>query len=312
VARAPRQWHKALSFQESAMKLGTVYPQIELNGDPEAFRRIGLATEVLGYDHFLIYDHVVGAVHEGRDPPLFGGYNDKDPFHEPFVALSYLAGMTRRIGLVTGIVILPQRQTALAAKQAADLDILSGGRLRLGVGTGWNYVEYEALGQDFHTRGKKLDEQIPYLRRLWSEEAISFQGQFDRIDRANLVPRPKRQIPIWCGGFVEPAYRRAARLADGFIFATGFDDSTVDAWNHIRDLVREAGRPVDSFGGQFILQAWAGEVHSYDQIVDRLRQVQDAGATHAGIVSMGRGFTETDQHLDFFAEVKQRADAALG
>ena len=293
------------------MKLGTVYPQIELNGDPQAFRRIGAATEVLGYDHFLIYDHVLGAVHEGREPPLFGGYNEKDPFHEPFVALSYLAGMTQRIGLVTGIVILPQRQTALAAKQAADLDILSGGRLRLGVGTGWNYVEYDGLGQDFSSRGRKMDEQIPLLRRLWSEEAISFDGRFDRIDRANLVPRPGRQIPIWCGGFVEAAYVRAARLADGFIFATGFDDSTIEAWHRIRQMVREAGRSPEDFGGQFVLQSWAGEVRSYDEIINRLRQLQDVGATHAGIVSMGRGFTEIDQHLDFFAEVKQRADSVL-
>jgi probable F420-dependent oxidoreductase len=243
---------------------------------------------------------------------LFGGYNEKDPFHEPFVALSYLAAMTQRIELVTGVIILPQRQTALVAKQAADLDILSGGRLRLGVGTGWNYVEYDGLGEDFHRRGKKMDEQIPLLRQLWSEEAISFQGSFDRIDRANLVPRPARQIPIWCGGFVEAAYRRAARLADGFIFATGFDDSAVEGWTQIREMLRQAGRPLEQFGGQFVLQSWPGEVRSYDEIVSRLRQLQDVGATHAGIVSMGRGFTETDQHLDFFAEVKQRADDALG
>jgi len=144
------------------------------------------------------------------------------------------------------------------------------------------------------------------------EEAISFEGKFDRIDRANLLPRPGRQIPIWCGGFVEAAYARAARLADGFIFATGFDDSTIEAWHQIREMVRAAGRSPEAFGGQFVLQSWAGEVRSYDEILDRLRRLQDVGASHAGIVSMGRGFTETDQHLDFFAEVKQRADDALG
>ena len=211
------------------MKLGTVYPQIELNGDPEAFRRIGLATEALGYDHFLIYDHVLGAVHEGRDPPLFGPYNETTPFHEPMVALGHLAALTERIELVTGIVILPQRQTALVAKQAAELDLFSGGRLTLGVGTGWNYVEYEALGEDFKTRGRKLDEQIPYLRRLWSEAVVSYQGGFDRVDRAGILPRPRRRIPIWCGGFIEAAYRRAARLADGFVFAMGFEDSNLAA-----------------------------------------------------------------------------------
>ena len=292
------------------MEVGLVYPQIELRGDPRAFREIGLASEALGYEHFLIYDHVVGAVHENRDPPL-QGYDETHPFHEPLVALSYLAGITERVELVTGIVILPQRQTVLFAKQAADLDLLSGGRLRLGVGTGWNHVEYTALGEDFHTRGKKMDEQIPYLRRLWGEDIVSFEGRFDRIDRANLVPRPHRQIPIWCGGFIEAAYRRAAKLADGFIFATGFDDSTISAWNQIREMVRGEGRSVDAFGGQFILQAWQGQLYDYDQIADRLRVLQDAGATHAGIVSMGRGFTELQQHLDFFAEVKHRADAAL-
>jgi probable F420-dependent oxidoreductase len=292
------------------MKLGVVYPQIELKGDPQAFRRIGLAAEAMGYDHFLIYDHVLGAEHEGRDPPLYG-YDETHPFHEPLIALSHLAAITQRIELVTGIVILPQRQTALVAKQVSDLDILSGQRLRLGVGTGWNHVEYDALGQSFRTRGRKLDEQIPYMRRLWSEDVIRWQGEFDRIDRANIVPRPKRLIPIWCAGFVEAAYARAARLADGFIFALGHDDSTIAAWDHIRGLLREAGRSPDSFGGDFILQPFPGQKFDEAQTVDRLRRLQDAGATHASVVTMGQGFTETDQHLDFFAEVKQRADAAL-
>jgi probable F420-dependent oxidoreductase len=290
------------------MKLGVVYPQTELKGDPKAFRRIGLAAEELGYDHFLIYDHVVGAVHEGRDPPLMaGGYTEKDPFHEPFVALSYLAAISQKIELVTGIVILPQRQTVLAAKQAADLDLLSDGRLRLGVGLGWNHVEYDALGMDFRTRGRKLDEQIPFLRRLWNEDAVSFQGQFDRIDRANLIPRPNRTIPIWCGGFTEPAYRRAARLADGFMFALGFEDSSLAAWSQIREMVRQEGRAPESFGGQFNLQSWTGEIPDYAKIVGQLHKLQDAGATHAAVVSLGRGFKQTQEHLDFFAEVKRRA-----
>src|SRR5262249_49955317 len=160
---------------------------------------------------------VLGAAHENRDPPLMA-YDENDPFHDPLVAFGYLAAITKRLELVTGVLILPQRQTALVARQAAHVDLLSGGRLFLGVGTGWNYVEYDALGHDFGSRGRRMDEQIPYLRRLWSETVISFEGEFDRIDRANLAPRPRRSIPIYCGGMVPAAYRRAARLADGFIF----------------------------------------------------------------------------------------------
>jgi alkanesulfonate monooxygenase SsuD/methylene tetrahydromethanopterin reductase-like flavin-dependent oxidoreductase (luciferase family) len=135
------------------MKVGVVYPQIELGGDPNAVRRIGKAVEDLGFDYLLAYDHVLGAVHADRTPPLPGPYTERDPFHDPFVLFGYLAGITERIGLATGVLVLPQRQTALVARQAADVDLLSGGRLRLGVGVGWNHVEYEALGQDFRSRG---------------------------------------------------------------------------------------------------------------------------------------------------------------
>ena len=167
------------------MKIGAVYPQTELRGDPEAVRRIGLAVESLGYDHLLAYDHVVGAVHADREPKLWGPYTEHDPFHDPFVMFAYLAGITERIEFATGAPILPQRQTVLVAKQAADLELLSGGRLRLGVGVGWNYVEYDAVGQDFHTRGRRADEQIGYLRQLWNNEVSSFDGEFDTLERAS-------------------------------------------------------------------------------------------------------------------------------
>ena len=187
------------------MKIGLIYPQTELRGDPEAVRRIGLATEEFGYDHLLVYDHVLGAYFdEGEDPE--GYYTDKHPFHDPFVMFGYLAAITRRIELVTGVVILPQRQTALVARQAADVDILSNERLRLGVGIGWNAVEYEALGKDFRTRGKRMSEQVGLLRDLWSQPVVDFSGDFDRIERATLNPRPHRQIPIWMGGFSEPDF----------------------------------------------------------------------------------------------------------
>jgi probable F420-dependent oxidoreductase len=288
------------------MKIGAVYPQIELGGDPAALDRIGRTVEELGYDHLLMYDHVVGAVHADRDPPLWGPYTEQHPFHDPFVAFGYLAGITRTLGFVTGVLILPQRQTVLVAKQAADVDLVSGGRLTLGVGTGWNYVEYDALGQDFQTRGPRMSEQIPFLRRLWGEPVLSFQGQFDRIERGNIIPRPKRQIPILCGGFAEPAYRRAAKMADGFIFAGSFDSGVLPGWQRMQELLAEADRPVDGFRAQLVLQTGKGKGIPLEAVADKLRTWQDAGGTHASIVSMGLGFTTVDQHLDYFAEVKRR------
>src|SRR5580698_63345 len=200
------------------MQIGVVYPQIELGGDPIAVRRLGLAVEQLGFDYLLAYDHVLGAVHADRIPLLTGPYTEHDPFHDPLVMFAYLAGITQRIHFATGVLILPQRQTALVARQAADLELLSGGRLRLGVGIGWNHVEYQALGEEFRTRGARQEEQIGLLRALFTEPIVDFDGRFDRIDRAALVPKPDRPIPIWLGGSSEAAHERAARLADGFIF----------------------------------------------------------------------------------------------
>src|SRR4051812_16987572 len=150
----------ASSVRLTGMEIGVVYPQTELRGDPGAVRRIGRAVEDLGFDHLEAYDHVLGAVHADRTPRLTGPYTEHDPFHDPFVMFAYLAGITERFGFATGVLVLPQRQTALVARQAADVDLLSAGRLRLGVGVGWNHVEYQALGQDFRTRGTREEEQI--------------------------------------------------------------------------------------------------------------------------------------------------------
>ncbi|MDQ1435110.1 MAG: hypothetical protein QOF59_1926, partial [Actinomycetota bacterium] len=234
------------------MQIGVVYPQIELRGDPDAVRRIGRAVEDLGFAHLLAYDHVLGAVHADRTPPLTGPYTEHDPFHDPFVMFAYLAGITERIDFATGILILPQRPTVLVARQAADVDLFSGGRLRLGVGVGWNYVEYDALGQDFGTRGARQEEQIQLLRRLFTEPVVDFTGRFDRVDRAALVPKPTRSIPIWLGGSSEAAFDRAARLADGFIFIGGGIERAVAAWRQLRDRVAALGRSVDDFGGDYV------------------------------------------------------------
>ena len=205
------------------MKAGVVYPQIELGGDTGAVKAFAQAAEDLGYDHIVIYDHVLGAVHAGREPKLTGPYKETDPFHEPLVTYAYLAGVTKKLELVTGVIILPQRQTALFAKQAADVDLFSDGRLRLGVGVGWNWVEFDGLEMPghFRRRGKRQELQIALIRKLWDQPVVEHQDSDHRIDRAGILPRPKRQIPIWLGGFSEAAFDRAARIADGFRFRAG-------------------------------------------------------------------------------------------
>jgi probable F420-dependent oxidoreductase len=278
--------------------IGVVYPQTELHGDPVAVRRIGTAVEEMGFDHLLAYDHVLGAVHADRNPPLTGPYTEHDPFHDPFVMFAYLAGITERIGFATGVLILPQRQTALVARQAADVDLLSGGRLRLGVGIGWNSVEYEALGEDFHTRGARQEEQVVLLRRLFTEPVVDFTGRFDRVDRAALVPKPARSIPIWLGGFSEAAFDRAARLADGFMFSSSHTDESIDAWKQLRDRVSAQGRSVDEFGGELVIRS--RDTVSLAADIDAWR---NAGGSHVAVVTMGLGLDSVDAHLDYLGSV---------
>ncbi|MEA2643259.1 MAG: hypothetical protein QOG08_285, partial [Chloroflexota bacterium] len=272
------------------MQIGVVYPQIELRGDPSAVRRIGTAVEELGFDHLLAYDHVLGAVHANRTPELTGPYTERDPFHDPFVMFAYLAGITKRIGFTTGILVLPQRPTALVARQAADVDLLSGSRLRLGVGIGWNYVEYQALGQDFHTRGARQEEQIKLLRRLFTEPVVDFAGRFDRVDRASLTPKPARSIPIWLGGNGDVAFERAARLADGFIFFGGTSDQVVADWNRLQDRVQAAGRSVKDFGADWVVLS-RGDVGDLTSEIDAWRR---AGGTHVSVDTMDRGLDSVD------------------
>ena len=284
------------------MKIGAVYPQIELRGEPSAIHRIGTAVESLGFDYLLTYDHVLGATHEGREPRLTGPYTDRDPFHDPLVMFAYLAAITQRIELVTGILILPQRQTALVARQVADVDLLSAGRVRLGVGIGWNHVEYQALGQDFKTRGRREEEQVELLRKLWTEPLVTFQGQFDHIDRACINPRPTRRIPIWFGGYSEPAYRRAARLGDGFIF-TSASERVTEGWNQVEKHLLEAGRDVTQFGKEMVV----GRLDKTPQeFVARIEWCREWGFTHVALDTMGKGFTSAEAHIEFLSEVRQR------
>jgi probable F420-dependent oxidoreductase len=281
------------------MDIGVAYPQIELRGDPTAVRDFGRAVEDLNFAHLLAYEHVLGAVHADRAPPLTGPYTEHDPFHDPFVMFAYLAGLTERIRFTTGILVLPQRPTALVARQAADVALLSGDRLRLGVGVGWNYVEYESLGQNFHTRGARQEEQIELLRRLFTEPVVDFSGRFDRIDRASLVPKPPRSIPIWLGGSGEKAFDRAARLADGFIFFGGGVDHAIEAWTRLRQRVAGLGRSVESFGGDYV--ALSGS--DVGELVREIEAWRGAGGTHVSVVTMGLGLDSVEAHIDYLASL---------
>jgi probable F420-dependent oxidoreductase len=217
---------------------------------------------------------------------------------------AYLAGITERIGFASGVMVLPQRQTALVARQAADVDLLSHGRLRLGVGVGWNHVEYEALGYEFKGRGARQEEQIEVLRRLFRDPVVDFSGESHRIDRASLNPKPTRPIPIWLGGSSAVAFDRAARLADGFIFFGGDADHTVEAWNEMRSRLDALGRSVHNFGADWIALP-DGDVETVATDVDAWRA---AGGTHISLVTMGLGFDTTKKHIDYLDWV---ADAVL-
>ncbi len=278
-----------------------MYPQIELHGDPTAVGRFAVAAESLGFDHLLAYEHVLVAVHADRSPPLTGPYTERDPFHDPFVMFAYLAGITDRLRFVTGVLVLPQRQTALVARQAADVDLFSGGRLRLGIGVGWNHVEFQALGQDFHSRGAREEEQVGLLRRLFTEPVVDFSGRFERLDRVALVPKPAHSIPIWLGGSGEKALDRAARLADGFIFFGG-GARTTEAWRRLREDVAGVGRSVDEFGGDYVAVG-GGDV---GELVGEIEAWRHAGGTHVSVATMGLGLDSVDAHIDYIASLSER------
>jgi len=281
------------------MKVGVVFPQTEFGNDPAAIKDFAQTAESLGYSHFLAYDHVVGAVHEGREPKLWGPYTENHPFHEPFVLFGYVAALTK-LELVTGVLILPQRQTVLVAKQAAEIDILSGGRLRLGVGTGWNYVEYDSLNEDFTNRGRREVEQIELLRRLWTEPVLDYTGKWHRIDRGGILPMPQRQIPVWIGGFNEKVYRRAARIADGFIFGASVD-LALAAMEQIKGFLGEFGRDPASFGFDVMVNYQAGP----DQWGKDLERVRAAGATHVSMRALNMGLKGPAEHIDAIRRYKE-------
>ena len=289
------------------MRIGVVFPQTELGGDAGAVRAYAQRAEELGFTHVLAYDHVVGAdpaVHAGWDGP----YDVHTTFHEPMVLYGYLAAVTS-MELVTGIIILPQRQTMLAAKQAAEVDVLTSGKFRLGVGIGWNRVEYEALGQDFSTRGKRLEEQITLLRRLWTEQTVTFSGTFDRITGAGLAPMPvQRPIPVWIGAQSPRAYRRAGRLADGWFPQMAPGPQLDEARRIVAEAAAEAGRDPASLGMEGRLR-WQED---RDKLAAAMRQWQDADATHLSVNTMGAGLKTVDDHLAALAAAAEAAKTISG
>ena len=285
------------------MQIGVVFPQTEIGPDAGAVRAYAERAEQLGYRHLLAYDHVLGADPQAH-PGWSGPYDIHTTFHEPMVLFGYLAAVTR-LELVTGIIILPQRQTALVAKQAAEVDLLTSGRFRLGIGLGWNRVEYEALGKDFTTRGRRAEEQVELLRRLWTEQSVTFRGTDEQVTGAGIAPPPvQRPIPVWFGGQSPAAYRRAGRLADGWFPQVPPGPQLDAARAVVEQAAVAAGRDPAAIGMEGRV-SWKGDPA---QLADQAGGWQQAGASHLSVNTMGAGLATVDAHL---AALEQAA-MALG
>jgi len=285
------------------MRAGAVFPQLEIGTDPDVIAKYARTVEELGYERLLIFDHVLGA-DSNRPGGWTGVYDHRSMFHEPLVLFGYLAAITTRVKLATSILVLPQRQTALVAKQAAEVDVLSGGRLVLGVGIGWNTVEYEALGMSFTSRGKRIEEQIALLRMLWTQEVVDFKGRWHRVDRAGINPLPlQRPIPIWMGGgwdrqkraITEPALRRIAKIADGWFTHLPANEDGRAGMDAFRRLVREEGRDPASVPVEGRLLAAKSGPEDWKRGINDFEQM---GVTSVELNTMGAGYRSIDEHLD--------------
>ncbi len=281
------------------MQIGAVFPQSEIGADPIAIRDIAQAAEDLGYDHLLAFDHVILPARPGHT-----GYTANQPFHEPLVLLGYLAALTHRLELVTGVLVLPQRQTVLVAKQAVQVDVLSGGWLRLGVGVGWIPDEFVALGADYGNRGARSEEQIALLRALWTRPVVDFAGRWHRVEAAGLNPLPvQRPIPLWIGGMADVALQRAGKLGDGwFPLDIPPDEVARGMVERLRGYALEAGRAPQAVGVEAFLsigampeERWAAHVAAWRAI----------GATHLGVSTIGAGYSSPQAHIDALRRVKE-------
>jgi probable F420-dependent oxidoreductase len=276
------------------MKIGVIFPQTEFPADPIAIRDYAQTAEALGFSHILAYDHVLGANPE-RPGGWRGPYTHKDPFFEPFVLYSYMAAVTTTLEFVSGILILPQRQTAVVAKQTACLDVLAGGRFRLGVGVGWNQVEMEGLGQNFHTRGKRIEEQIEVLRLLWTQELVVFNGRYHTLADVGINPLPvQRPIPIWLGGHADAVLQRVARLGDGWFPNYRTAAQARPSLEKLDVYLGEYGRARADIGIEARLHLKDGTPQSWQSLIS---EWTNAGATHLSFNTMGAGLTTPQQHL---------------
>lgn len=289
------------------MRIGVSFPTTEIGNDPAEIRAFAEGVEALGFDYLTCIDHVIQKAEPAADD-WRAYYTLDNPFHEVLVMFGFLAACTSRIELATAILILPQRQTALVAKQLAEIDILSGGRLRVGVGIGWNDIEFDALGQNFKKRARRIEEQVAVMRRLWTERVVSFDGEFDTIDAAGINPLPvQRPIPIWFGAFTEPAIRRAGRLADGLIMNPRVtpNDSAPDHKRMLHEAAAEAGRDPSTLGLDVTIFT---EGRGQNAIRDDYEAWRGLGATHVTVRTMTAGYATVKQHLNALEDAR----AAIG
>lgn len=285
----------------STTKLGAVFPQTEIGNDPRVIRRFAQEVEAMGFDCLAVYDHVLGV--DPDRPGWSGAYTLQDQFHEIFVLFGYLAACTERIELVSRVLVLPQRQAGLVAKQAAEISVLSGGRLRLGLGVGWNRIEMESLGETFTDRGRRFEEQVQVMKALWSTENVTFEGQYHRIDRAGIAPRPAAgAIPIWIGGRSDVVLRRAARVADGFMPQQTPSGEIGPLTERIREMVREEGRDPASFGIDASVKLNPGAM---DEAFELSRGWREVSADYLTVNTLGTGKASPEEHLAALASFRE-------
>lgn len=283
------------------MQLGVVFPQTEIGSDPGAVRDYAQAAESLGYEHLLVFDHVLGADASKR-AEWNRPYSHVDTFHEPFVLFGYLAGITEKLQMTTGILILPQRQAALVAKQAAAVDVLTGGRLRLGIGVGWNDVEYEALGESFRNRGRRCEEQIELMRALWTQDIVNFDGRYHKVTHAGINPLPVQQpIPVWFGGGADRVVDRIGRLGDGWFPQFQPDSEGQERIGQMKEAAQKAGRDPVNIGIEARLN-YADGADAWNRTAEAWAE---AGATHLSINTMRAGLPGPDAHIKAIEEFKQ-------
>lgn len=287
-------------------RLGVVFPQTTFFGSAPEMREFTTGVAALGFHHVLAYDHVLGASKATR-PDWSGPYSSDDPFQEPFLLFSFMAALAPSLEFATGVIILPQRQTALVAKQAANLDLLSGGTFRLGVGTGWNEVEYEGLNENFTNRGKRFSEQIELIRELTRHDVIDYRGTWHRIDHAGIRPLGiQRPVPIWIGGSAEVAVRRAARIADGFFVNGTAIERCEPSIGVLLDELKRRDRDVSTYGIEVRVSVAKNDQDSWKRDFTHWRE---RGVSHVSLVTLGANFDQFPQHLERFSEARRIWDA---